>query len=398
MPLLNIAFWFLAGMIVGWFLATTPDSDRDYIAQSITKNQSKQNIARIQSATTEGNEIANVPIEDYNETDIIVIEQFEESLQEDQKQAVIIYQQEVRTGNDIAQQMRNRLIARIVALMRSNQYEEAQQLITAYLDSNAYDTEVLVLQARLYQIVGRHLEALGNAYDAKIYGDQSVEGQAIDELITEILDEYEQQLTEKRDWDALATLYGLVVEKDYSELQSSYYYKLAHAQFKLSDYYTALASVSQIVGHPLWNRKALYLQNNIEKFIEGEGIVAIPIELTEPHKYIIIATINDTIEAELLIDTGASLSVLREKFVDDVELPIKDEEPLTLTTASDTVEARTIKLDSFGIGDVKFADMAIGVTKMPDDFLPDGLLGMDYLSEFQFNLDQEALTLYLYSL
>ena len=398
MPLLNIAFWFLAGLIAGWLLASMDDDNLDYIPKSISQNQSESNIAVTQSPSLEHDKTENVYVENYSVADIVVIEQFEKSLQEDDKGAVVIYQQEVRAGNDIAKQMRTRLIARIIALIRSHQYQQVQQLITAYLDTNAYDAEVLALQARLYHIVGRHLEALGSAYDAKIYGDQSIAEETIDQLITEILDEYEKQLMEKKQWDALVALYSLVVEKDYSALQSSYYYKLAQAQFKLGDYYTALASISQIIGHPLWSRKASYLQNTVEKFIAGDGIVAIPVEYTDPHKFIVIATINDTIEAELLIDTGASLSLLKEEFVTEVELPMEDEEPLTLTTVSDTVEARTIKLDSFGIGDVKVADMPIAVTDMPDDFLLDGLLGMDYLSEFEFNLDQEALTLYLYNL
>ena len=398
MPLLNITFWFLAGLIVGWFLASPKDDNLGDISGSVSQNRPVQNLEINQPIVSNDNQTENYALNENIANDSIVIKQFEESLQENSKEAVAIYQQEVRAGSELTQRMRNRLIARIVRLIRLQQYQNAQQLISTYLDANAYDAEVLVLQAQLYNIVGRHLEALSNAYDAKIYGDQSIGEDAVDQLIGKILGEYEKQLIEKQEWQALVSLYSLVVDKDYSEHQSLYYYKLAQAQFKLGDYHTALANLSQIIGHPLWNRKALYFQNTIEKFIAGDGIVAIPVNRIDPHKFLVVATINDTIEAELLIDTGASLSVLRENFVEEVELPIKDEEPLTLTTVSDTVEARTIKLDSFGINEVQFADMTIGVTEMPDDFLPDGLLGMDYLSQFEFNLDQDALTLYLYSL
>ena len=398
MPLLNITFWFLAGLIVGWFLASPKDDKLGDISGSISQNRPVQNLEIGQPIVSNDSQTENYALNENIANDSIVIKQFEESLQENSKEAVAIYQQEVRAGSELTQRMRNRLIARIVRLIRLQQYQNAQQLISTYLDADAYDAEVLVLQAQLYNIVGRHLEALSNAYDAKIYGDQSIEEDAVDQLIAKMLDEYEKQLIEKKEWQALVSLYSLVVDKDYSEHQSLYYYKLAQAQFKLGDYHTALANLSQIIGHPLWNRKALYFQHTIEKFIDGDGIVAIPVNRIDPNKFLVVATINDTIEAELLIDTGASLSVLRENFVEEVELPIKDEEPLTLTTVSDTVEARTIKLDSFGINEIQFADMTIGVTEMPDDFLPDGLLGMDYLSQFEFNLDQNALTLYLYSL
>lgn len=398
MPLLNITFWFLAGLIVGWFIASSQDDGFSDITKSALRDQSAQNSEITRPVAVNNTKIENDYIEDNNKNNIIVIEQFEESLQGDSEKAIVIYQQEVRAGSELRKPMRDRLIARIIRLIRLNQYKDAQQLIEKYLDTNAYDAEVLALQAQLYDIEGRHLEALANAYDAKIYGDQSIEEETINQLINKILEEYEKQLIEKKDWDALVALYSLAVEKDYSELQASYYYKLARAQFKLGDYHTALANLNQIIGHPLWNRKALYFQQTIEKFIEGDGIVAIPIKLVDPHKFLVIATINDTVEAELLIDTGASISVLRENFVVVAELDIKDEEPLSLTTVSDTVEARTIKLDSFGIDEIKLADMPVGVTEMPEDFLPDGLLGMDFLSEFEFNLNQEDLTLYLYSL
>ena len=397
MPLLNITFWFLAGLIVGWFLATAQDDGFDNM-MSLLPDNTEQNREAPQIAAFGDDTAENIYTEDDTNNNSIVIEKFESAIKESNQEAILIYNQELRVGSDFTKQMRSRLIARMVRLIRLRRHQDAQQLITAYLDSNAYDSEVLVIQAQLNNILERHFDALGNVYDAKIYGDRSIEEKTIDQFIDKTLIEYEKLLIEKKEWDSLVALYTLVVEKDYSERQSLYYYKLSQAQFKLGDYYNALASLSQIVGNPLWNRKAQYFQLTIEKFIDGDGIVAIPVKYIEPHKFLVVVTINDTVEAELLIDTGASLSVLRQKFIDEVELPVKGEEPLTLTTVSDVVDARTIKLDSFGISDIQFADMSVGVTEMPDDFVPDGLLGMDFLSKFEFNLDQEDLTLYLYSL
>lgn len=400
MPLLNITFWFLTGLIAGWLLATAQDDGIETIInKSAVGDKPVQDLEINRTVVADADEIESGYIETEDQNNRVVIEQFEKSLQQDSKEAVTIYRQEVRVGSGLSERIRSRLIARIVRLIQLRRYQDAQQLVSEFLDTaDAYDAEVLMLQAQLYHILARYLEALSKAYDAKIYGDQNIEQETINRFIAETIDEYEKQLVDKKEWDALVALYSLVVEKDYSEHQSSYYYKLAQAQFKLGDYYNASASLSQIIGHPLWHRKAQYFQQTIEKFIAGDGIIAIPVKRIDPHKFLVIATINDAIEAELLIDTGASLSVIKEKFVEEIELPVKDEEPLKLTTVSDVVEARTIKLDSFGINEVKFADMSIGVTEMPEGFLPDGLLGMDFLSKFEFNLDQEALTLYLYSL
>jgi len=400
MPLLNITFWFLAGLIVGWFLAIGQDDQpSEIVDNALSQSEPAQNTAITQAIVPNAAGVADdyldaSTIEEQSDT----IKQFEQSLQSDSVEAVALYQQEVRSGSRLTERMRSRMIARIIRFIRLNQHDDAQDLLSAYLTSNAYDAEVLLLQAQLYNIVGQYLEALANAYDAKIYSAPGVDVAMIERLINEILEEYEEQLIEKKEWPRLVSLYNLVIAKDLGERQAAYYYKLAHAQFKLGDYYVALASLSQIIGHPLLGRKAQYFERTIEKFIEGDGVVAIGVRHSDPHKFLVTATINGDIEAELLVDTGASLSVLREKFVAERGLSTEDEKPLTLTTVSDTLEARTIALESFGIDEVSFADMPVGVTEMPEEFLPDGLLGMDFLSQFEFNLDQENLVLYLYSL
>ena len=94
--------------------------------------------------------------------------------------------------------MRSRLIARMVRLIRLRRHQDAQQLITAYLDSNAYDAEVLVIQAQLNNILERHFDALGNAYDAKIYGDRSIEEKTIDQFIDKTLTEYGKAIDRKK--------------------------------------------------------------------------------------------------------------------------------------------------------------------------------------------------------
>ena len=57
MPLLNITFWFLAGLIVGWFIATAQDDGFDntmsVLSDNTEQNRQAPRIAALGDNTTE---------------------------------------------------------------------------------------------------------------------------------------------------------------------------------------------------------------------------------------------------------------------------------------------------------------------------------------------------------
>jgi clan AA aspartic protease (TIGR02281 family) len=103
---------------------------------------------------------------------------------------------------------------------------------------------------------------------------------------------------------------------------------------------------------------------------------------------IVTATINGRVDARLLVDTGASLTTLNPSIADALKLPASAAAGSAELTLADgrRQTAKTFRLDLLEVGNSK-ADgtlAAVSPTPMPGC---DGLLGMSFLSRFQFRLD-----------
>jgi len=53
------------------------------------------------------------------------------------------------------------------------------------------------------------------------------------------------------------------------------------------------------------------------------------------------------------------------------------------------VDVTIVPTRSFSVGDITFNDMPVGIAEMPETFAADGLLGMDFLGNFEFSIDQD---------
>jgi predicted aspartyl protease len=109
--------------------------------------------------------------------------------------------------------------------------------------------------------------------------------------------------------------------------------------------------------------------------------------------FVVVATINSTHRARLLVDTGATLTILRPRLVERVEGAI-EVEGLRRTIVGATGDKITVslwRLRSFAIGSFEVEDLHVGV----HDVIPqlpeiDGLLGTDFLHRFVVNIDGGA--------
>jgi hypothetical protein len=122
------------------------------------------------------------------------------------------------------------------------------------------------------------------------------------------------------------------------------------------------------------------------------GAIAIPVKV-RGSKVIVSVTFNDRIAANLLLDTGASRTMISTRTARDLRLH---------STGSGTgygiggyVTVSTGRIDSVKVGDAEMRNMLV----MVHDFSPDpsyeGLLGFDFLSQFQMSLDLQKATLLL---
>jgi clan AA aspartic protease (TIGR02281 family) len=100
-------------------------------------------------------------------------------------------------------------------------------------------------------------------------------------------------------------------------------------------------------------------------------------------------------QARLLIDTGASLTMLTPDMLQRRGVVAHATGKTgVFNTANGRVRAPIYRLDSLSVGDWEVSNLDVGVLEL-DDAQFDGLLGMNFLRHFRFFIDQNAALLRL---
>lgn len=126
------------------------------------------------------------------------------------------------------------------------------------------------------------------------------------------------------------------------------------------------------------------------------GDVTVPVERVG-NLLIIAARINGTREARLILDTGASHTILAPAVAADLGLFGNPQaRSVTLKTAGGPVEAEIVQLESIELAEAQVRDSAAAIYELPD--APpgvEGLLGLTFLRQFQVTLDSAGGLLHL---
>jgi clan AA aspartic protease (TIGR02281 family) len=106
--------------------------------------------------------------------------------------------------------------------------------------------------------------------------------------------------------------------------------------------------------------------------------------------YVVPVELNGARTAHLILDTGASHTILSQELVRDLALMPSDFRPglVVLKTAAGSVDAQVVRIDSMKIATAEVKNSSAAVHTVPD-FPPgiDGLLGLSFLHQFEVTLD-----------
>lgn len=112
---------------------------------------------------------------------------------------------------------------------------------------------------------------------------------------------------------------------------------------------------------------------------------------SDGQKITVNAIINDKVNASLIMDTGASVVMLRRKVAEELGLDLDKSRPAMKVTLADgrQVEARTVVLKSVKVENAQADNVEAAVIDDESESLNvgDGLLGMSFLSRFNFKVD-----------
>jgi clan AA aspartic protease (TIGR02281 family) len=112
--------------------------------------------------------------------------------------------------------------------------------------------------------------------------------------------------------------------------------------------------------------------------------------------FIVEARLNGSRTVRLVVDTGASYTVLFPEIITEMGLENDPDTDLSLWTAGGEVGAQIVTLNTVQVGDMAVVNLPVAVLRLPNP--PegiDGLLGLSFLNRFVVTLDPRGAQLKL---
>jgi clan AA aspartic protease (TIGR02281 family) len=149
-----------------------------------------------------------------------------------------------------------------------------------------------------------------------------------------------------------------------------------------------------------WERQIVQAQQRLQKQREEEERMPKKVEFFQAGQGIILnVTLNRKVEASLVLDTGASLIMLRKNMAEKLGINLDKLKPDAKLTLADgrKIDAKHIILESVEAQGVEAENVeaAILLEEVGEINFGDGLLGMSFLGRFNFKVDQKEKKLIL---
>lgn len=261
-------------------------------------------------------------------------------------------------------------------------------LLDLYSLFNYDNPQIILFKAQLKYYKKEYLEAIKMLYNIK---DTVYKEELKKELLKNIdyfVKNYLEYLNANKNRDILENFLNYLIEKE--ETNNSYKYSLAMYYFQSDNYIKAKKVFTSILEDDTYTNSAKKYLLKIEKKLKllAKYKRKISLEKVGNHFYINAYVNQESIK--LLIDTGATYTVL-----DTSKIYIEEKgKTITLQTANGTKTATRTKVSSFSIEDVILDNFEVILSQL-DNKEFHGLLGMNFLKEFDFYIDQENAILYL---
>ncbi|WP_157826717.1 retropepsin-like aspartic protease [Colwellia sp. 12G3] len=271
------------------------------------------------------------------------------------------------------------------ALIQQKSFTHAEDSISAYLAFEPDDGDFLYLQVDLYWQQQLPLLAIKYAYEVQYHVYNEVSNRNAINYARARVQQHADVLISTNLWLELRDLVEEVIIFDPQSLNLQWLF--VRAQFELGEFEYARNAIEPLLSEPNYKIKALALLAEIEAALRKPQ--SIPLSRQGEH-FIVQALMNDTFKVSLMLDTGASISLLSEPAFEALSQysEVTYIKNINLNTAGGTVTASIYQVAEFAIQGYIVNDFVFAVSPSYVTEGNDGLLGMNFLSAFDFHIDQ----------
>ncbi|MFT6189669.1 MAG: clan AA aspartic protease (TIGR02281 family) [Granulosicoccus sp.] len=276
---------------------------------------------------------------------------------------------------------------------RPGQTTEVDDALDTYLADFYDDIDILLLSAKYKARLGLHEETLDTLQLAKVYAYEKIQQQQVNSAYIAFMDTIDALFSEQKQWRTLISLYTRAEHTDL--LTSSGQFRLVELYLLINDIEQARSYAEILATDTIWRDKIASImpkvipqkstKNNADDSFEST------IALTQRANQFIINAQLSTTDTPLLIDTGASITTITQTFYESIKRKVNMRYQTTQTfiTANGKIKGSIYRVDQFVMGDYIINDVEIAVLDFHSSAESAGLLGMNILSQFRFEIDQQ---------
>lgn len=324
------------------------------------------------------------------------LEKVKRQLQQGDISSVMAWMQQHRAAADAGfwEDFRAAFFQQLQQLKNSKQYRTAVDWLSAYLQTEYDDVMALQALADVHYLQKNYLAAIDTLYLAKSYAHDTSK---IDQIVSTqraITNEYAHLLQTQKDHLGLLDLYQRLISAEPEH--SAHYIGLAEAYWALGNEADARQTLNIIAYDPEAGAKANQLLTLIDSQTSNNREDSESISLIRHGNSLLTDVLfNDQTYGRLLLDTGASLTVITPQMLQELSLDYYA--PLRkgwFNTANGVVEAPIFLVQRLSIGGQTVDQLEVAVMNLNNPHIS-GLLGMNFLQHFHFSIDQQNNVLHL---
>jgi len=312
--------------------------------------------------------------------------------------AMTLFQEQKQQSDQKAAQLRISLINELEFLTKAGNNSDFSELVENYLSVYYDDIDVLLLLAENNQVNSSYLEVVNVYLLAKTYAYSNADQEKVARHLNNFVMEIDRSYTEQKDWFSLIGLYSHIY--DSGLMTTTFQYRQALAHLRSGDEAFAIEEFNQLLNDSLVGELAAKALSSLTSEAEPTIIVetspwegADSIALQKFGNQYAVNLDNDRQgSVQLLIDTGASMTaVSRETFNTlNASGDAVQQDSRVFRTANGVVQAPVFSVPELNLGPHRLENTQIAVIDFNSDRGVGGLLGMNILGQFRFQIDQDS--------
>lgn len=267
---------------------------------------------------------------------------------------------------------------------------QARALLEAILTALPEFFDARLLLAELHMQDKLYEESVNGLYAGRPHLASVADLQRLESEIERLVAISHKQLKTCCEVGRRIAFYERLVALDPSRM--SYYLALAQAYVDDGQLSAARSTLAVVLHDPQVSAQARTLLASLERNT-ARG-TKIPLQRVG-NQYFVAAVFNERTELVLLLDTGASMTVLSAAAFAALQADATSLGERPLATANGVVMASIFRIQSLAVGSHQVKGLEIAVVEELDEGGVVGLLGMDYLDNFDYAIDRQEDGLYL---